>query len=210
MPTDSYAQRSRGGFGRGFGGYGRGIGYGGLGYRGFGYGLGGYGLGYGGLGYYGLGYGGWGYPYYGGYGYGLGSYYSPYYYSSPTYVTPYYSSTIVPTTSYQSLYPATTQSTADPTRAHIHVHVPPNAQVLFDNTPTREQGTDRDFVTPPLQPNAKGYTYEVTARWNQNGQEHRESRTIRVTPGGTTDVNFLSAPAPERAPQPQPVSPQVR
>jgi uncharacterized protein (TIGR03000 family) len=181
-----------GGFGHGGGGFGHhGFGGGGFG-RGFGYGLGGFGLG--GYGLYGLGYGGYGYGGYGGYGYsGLGYGYGGY--NAPYYSMPYYSAN-VPTTGYQSFYPA-----VDNTRAYIRVHVPADAQVSFDNSPTTEKGTERLFLSPPLEPYAKGYTYQVTARWTQNGKEQSAEQTVRVMPGETSDVNFLNMP--ERAPQPK-------
>lgn len=53
-----------------------------------------------------------------------------------------------------------------------------------------------------LEPYAKGYTYDVTARWTQNGKEQHATQTVRVVPGETTDVNFVNAP--ERGPQPSP------
>jgi uncharacterized protein (TIGR03000 family) len=176
----------------GHGGFGHG-GHGGFGHRGFGYGGFGYGLGGFGYGGYGLGYGGYGYGYPGwGYGYGgYGGYGSPYYYSQP------YSAATVPLNGYQSLYPA-----VDTTRAYIRVHVPADAEVLFANSPTTEKGTDRLFISPPLEPSANGYTYDVTVRWMQNGKQASAARTVRIMPGETTDVNFLNMP--ELGPQPSP------
>lgn len=207
LPDVSSAQffgRGGRGFGAGignYGGYGWGGNYGGWGNYG-GYGLGNYG------GY------GWGQPYYGGMGYGWsspgyfsspsyggnygGMYVSPGYYSNPQ---PYnYSSPIVSgnyggmAISSQSAYPPSGQQgmMMDQNRAFIDVHVPPNAQVMFDNSPTQQQGPERRFMTPPLEPNSH-YTYNVTAKWtDQNGQEKRESRTVRLTPGQTTHVNFTA------------------
>jgi uncharacterized protein (TIGR03000 family) len=64
--------------------------------------------------------------------------------------------------------------------------------VHFDGNPTLQQGPQRQFMTPPLDPNSK-YTYKVTAKWtDQNGKEHSDSRTVRLTPGQTTDVNFTT------------------
>jgi uncharacterized protein (TIGR03000 family) len=77
----------------------------------------------------------------------------------------------------------------DARRAYIRVRVPAGAQVLFDGSPTRQTGTDRLFQSPPLQVGA-AYTYQVSARWQVNGQEQKESRTVRVVPGLMVDVNF--------------------
>jgi uncharacterized protein (TIGR03000 family) len=174
--------------GWGYGGWGGYCGYGGWGY-------GGYAWGYPGWGYYG-GWRGWGYgPWYGygGWGYGY-----PYYASSPT--MPYVYGTVV------STQPAAATS---PDRATVRVQVPANAELVFNNTPMPSQGTQRTFVTPPLQSNAKGYTYSVVARWMQDGKERREERTIHVSPGGTTEVNFLTSEGTEKKTTATPPAPDT-
>ncbi len=194
-----------GGYGRGYGGYGRGyggLGYGGLGFYGLGYGLGGYGLGGYGLGYgRGWGYGGYGYGGYGGYGY-PSNYSAPMYYDNTyVYQPPVYVDGGVVPSSYQSLYPpnGTAQAPTDPNRAYIRVHVPADAQVYFENTATTQSGPDRLFSTPPLDPN-QNYSYQISARWMQNGREVRQDRTVQLTPGHTVDVNFTSAPGSSSQP----------
>jgi len=223
FPADSFAQRRGGGLGRIGGGYGGfnnglgsglgyglgGMGYGGMGYGGMGYGrgYGGYGSGYGG---YGSGYGGWGSGYggwgsgYGGYGsgysgWGSGSgYYSGGYansYPSTTYSTMPADSIAGGTgTGYQSFYPPSNAGQFnDGTRAMIRVHVPPDAQVMFEGTPTSQMGPERVFVTPPLEGNGN-YSYKVSARWrDQNGKEVTRNETVRFSAGRTVDVNFTTA-----------------
>jgi uncharacterized protein (TIGR03000 family) len=210
VPSKSYAQL----YGRGpWGGWGPG-------YYGWGsYGLGGYGLGV--WNPVGLGLGGYGsYPLYAGYNTVPNYGYTPFsYYASPTnyaprdYVQPTYI-TLVSTASGRTENQNTRQN-----RAYVYVEVPANAQVFFDNTLMQQQGKHRVFKTPPLQPNETGYVFDVTARWTENGNEHREKRLIRVTPGGTTNVNFLpdrngvipaalqSAPAPQARPAEPPPRP---
>jgi len=195
----AYGGYGYGGMGYGGLGYG-GYGYGGhnLGY-GLGYGLGSN-LSYGGLGYgnygYGSGYGNYGYGNYGyggsGYGWNSPGYYGGNYYGS-TYPSDSYTWAGQPSTTgwsgsgYQSLYPPTYgaqqgsaygQSSAyggqqqfnDGTRAMIRVHVRPDAQVSFENSPTQQTGPERTFITPPLE-GSSNYTYSVTARWrDQNGR----------------------------------------
>jgi len=199
LPDESFAQRRGGGGGRGggWGGGGRGYAGWGRGYGGWGRGYYGGGWGYGGLGVLGLGYGGWGgYPGYGygGWGYG-GSYYSPYYTTPSYYSTPIYPDAYAaaPGGTYDSFYPsaATTQQPVDNSRAMVRVRVPGNAQVLINDTPT-QTGPDRTFVSPPLDPN-QSYSYTVTAQWMENGQQRRDSRTVRVVPGQTAEVNFMTA-----------------
>jgi uncharacterized protein (TIGR03000 family) len=78
--------------------------------------------------------------------------------------------------------------TANP-GAVIHVHVPADAQVSFEGTPTRQTGSDRLFLSPPLDP-AQTYTYDISARWLQDGKERREERTVSVRAGHTVNVDF--------------------
>jgi uncharacterized protein (TIGR03000 family) len=169
-------------------------------------GRGGYGGGYGGRGYYGgsgisIGIGGYGYG--SGYGYGRG-YYAPYYgsgyYASPYgygnsyYAQPAYGDGII-SAGYQSLYPPSGAVQTNASRAMVHVVVPPNAQVFFDDSPTSQTGPDRTFMTGPLEPGT--YSYNISARWMENGKERRENRSVRVTPGQTAEVNFMGqAPLP--------------
>ena len=194
LPAISLAQHGggHGGGGHGGGGWHGGGYYGGSRYNGFpGY-YRGYGYGY--RSYYpflGL---GWGYPFYG-WGYGssypyYGSSYGSYYPSyddysyapstyAPTYVDQYYTSQPLTTTAEEAI---------------VRVHVRPAAQVLFNDTPTQQTGTDRVFTTPPLDP-SKQYTYNVTARWTENGRPVTASRTIAVIPGRTVDVD-MTTPMP--------------
>jgi uncharacterized protein (TIGR03000 family) len=73
--------------------------------------------------------------------------------------------------------------------AYIRVRVPAGAQVFFDDNPTAQMGTDRLFVTPPLD-RGERYSYVVSARWMEGGKERRESRTVPVAPGQTAAVDF--------------------
>jgi uncharacterized protein (TIGR03000 family) len=68
----------------------------------------------------------------------------------------------------------------------------PNARVFFDDAPTQQQGTDRVFTTPPLDPN-KTYSYTVRATWTENGREINRSKDVRVQPGRTAMVDFRAA-----------------
>jgi uncharacterized protein (TIGR03000 family) len=196
----AHAQRGGGGgrgggrggsFGGGRGGfYGGGYrGYGGYGYgRGFGYGLG-YGLG-------GYGYGGYyGYPYYGGA-----------YTYAPTYVGGYaypdagnYGPAVVSAgmTNSQSFYAG---PQGNPNAAQIRVVVPdPNAQVMFDGTPTQQRGTNRVFVTPPLK-SGRESSYTVSATWMENGKQVTRERRITVQPGAPALVNFNESGPPDNMP----------
>jgi len=220
LPDVSFAQR-RGGLGVGFGPGGMSIGSG-SGYYGGGYpGYGGYGSGYGYPGYggygsgigigsggihYGSGYGGYGsgygYPGYGGWNYGSG-YGSPGYYgNSNVYQSGAWSQgpmvSGAANASYQSLYPPNGGQFQggqfnDPSRATIRVHVPPDAEVMFEGSQTQQRGPERVFITPPLE-GTGNYTYKVTARWrDQDGKDVNRSETVRFSAGRTVDVDFASA-----------------
>src|SRR5262249_11950670 len=152
---------------------------------------------------------GWGWPYYAGWGWGrpwygysnyydygypyYSDYYYPNYYGSDyygyTYQPDYYSGTYR-TPDYSNVTPAMpggyygyqargAGSGADMNSALINLRVPPSAQVFFEGQPTTQTGTMRRFVSPPLA-QGKEFTYDIEARWNQNGQPVTQTRHIRV------------------------------
>jgi len=159
---------SRGGYG-GYGEYGRG-GYGGFGYgRGYGYG----------------GWGGWGWgPGWGWYG-GYGPYYGGYSgYADPGAANYDNTVPVVPAPSTMAAPQAVDND------AHIRVIVPdPNAQVFFNGALTQQTGPDRFFETPALSP-GNNYTYTIRANWTQNGQPMSKERTLNVTAGQWSVVDF--------------------
>jgi uncharacterized protein (TIGR03000 family) len=165
--------RGRGGWYGGRGGYGPGYYDRGYGY-GYGYGYGGYGYGYPGVTFGGR---NWGItvPFDSG-----SSYYDRGYYSSRPY---YYSN---PQTYAQGGY----EEASPQNSAQIEVIVPdPNAEVRFNGHATREMGRRRMFFTAPLEAGYK-YSYEVDARWQQDGQSRSDSRTVQIQPGGRAVVDF--------------------
>jgi uncharacterized protein (TIGR03000 family) len=194
-PQVVQAQRYRGGgVGRWGGGWGGGY-YGGWG-RGW---DGGWGR-WGGVGI-GLGYwpGYYGYGSYGSYSPSYGYYsYSPSYwggyYPSYSYVPSYYDSgsagmTYAPEGGSYS-YGYNQPMATDPNRASIDVRVPrADAEVMFEGSKTSQTGTDRAFVSPPLQP-GQNYTYVVQARWTDNGKEVNQTRRVPVRAGERVTVDF--------------------
>jgi uncharacterized protein (TIGR03000 family) len=61
-----------------------------------------------------------------------------------------------------------TQATAQARSATIRVHLPfANAQLIVDDTPTRQAGVDRVFVSPPLDPKMN-HVYTLKAVWQPN------------------------------------------
>jgi uncharacterized protein (TIGR03000 family) len=95
--------------------------------------------------------------------------------------------TIQPGSTRQSFYPANGQS------ALIDIRVPvANAQITFDGAPTVQQGINRVFSTPALNPQAAN-TYEVKARWTGNdGNAVEQTRTVKALPGGRIVVDFTT------------------
>jgi len=220
LMVPEFSQARGGGGGHGGGGHGGGHfaggHFGGGGWHG---GYGGWHGGYHG-GWYGGHRGGWygrgyGYGRYGGYGYypyyGYGGYYPysyyPYYdnysypgYSSyPSYSSGYYdpSADVVPDSGYsspapaaatQALYSSSSAAVQPDTPAHMTVKVPADAKVTLNGTPTTSTGTLRQFISPPLA--AGKYTYDVEARWNDNGKEVTQTRHIAVAPGAHVEVAF--------------------
>lgn len=166
-----YGGYGRGGYG--YGGYGRGYGYGG-------YGWGGYGLGLGG-GYYGGYYGGYdgGYPYY------SDSYYAPGYgyNSSPLATTSSYYNPDIAAAGYSA--PSRNDMTAT-----VAVHVPADAKVWFDDSPTQQTGGFRQFATPPLE-SGKVYHYDIHAQWTDNGKTIDRTQRVEVRAGSLSQADFM-------------------
>jgi uncharacterized protein (TIGR03000 family) len=150
-------------------------------------------------GYQPWGYGGFYSPsMYGTYGYNPSltwNYYTPGNYSG--YTTPGYATGYTPT------YGTTGSSggsygygTASPQQprdtALVNVRVPTrDAQVWIEGKKTQQQGTWREFVSPPLDP-SKSYTYDVRARWTENGREVERTETVPVHANDVATVDFTS------------------
>jgi uncharacterized protein (TIGR03000 family) len=170
------------------------------------------GRGYGG-GYSGAYYGGyqpyWGYgP--GSYSYGMGyGYASPY---APGYSSPYgygfspYSPGYGPTylgtgypgygpngltygpgvSGYQSSY----YTPATDNRARIRVRLPEaNATLTIDGDATQQTGSDREFITPPLE-QGKTFTYTLKARWMQGNEPVEKTQKVEVRANQVSQAEF--------------------
>ena len=145
-------------------------------------------------------YGGYRYP---SVGYGYRPYYgsySPYFYGVPTYDYGYSNAYPLPLTygdatyntptpdTYQAYYPPPAITIPSDTRTDISVTVPPGAEIWFDDTATTSTGTVRLFHSPPLTPGK--HSYEIRARWNENGREVIQTQRVEVTPGAQVNVSF--------------------
>jgi uncharacterized protein (TIGR03000 family) len=151
-----------------------------------------------GVAFYGGGLGGY-YPgYFGSYGsyyapsYSTASYYSPSVYTSPA---SYYGGPSL--ADYSGGYAGDTSPAQQPPgpppppdgTAAVGVHVPPDAEILFNGNPTKQKGEFREFVTPTLTP-GQTFQYDIRARWKENGQDVDETRTVTVQANKRSVVDF--------------------
>jgi uncharacterized protein (TIGR03000 family) len=81
-------------------------------------------------------------------------------------------------------------------RAQVRVLLPAQAILWFNGEATTQTGPQREFASPELVP-GKAYTYEVKARWMQDGTPVERSFTIAVRANKTTTVDFSALPAPK-------------
>jgi uncharacterized protein (TIGR03000 family) len=157
-------------------------------------------------GYYGY-YGAWPY-YYGDYPYSYDTYSygssSPAYYGSYGDVMPSYPDAYTgvtpPAGSYQSFYPPATVGTDTASvqpdnMARVTVSMPADAEIWFQGTKMTSTGAVREYQSPPLTPGSR-YSYDVRARWSQNGHEVTQTQQVEVTAGTHASLHFPVQPAP--------------
>lgn len=89
----------------------------------------------------------------------------------------------------------------DPATAHIVVLVPENAAIVIDGHQTTQTGPTRDFVSPQLAP-GQAFTYEIKARWQENGQEIEKTKKVSVKAGARVVVHFPNGVQPDLAAKP--------
>jgi uncharacterized protein (TIGR03000 family) len=72
----------------------------------------------------------------------------------------------------------------------LDVRLPvPDAQILIDGTPTTQRGTQRLFISPPLEP-GKTFTYELSAKFLEGGKEVTRLQKQEVRAGERVTVDF--------------------
>lgn len=125
-------------------------------------------------------------------------YYGPDYYSRPYrsyYYEPdyYYSSTPRYGTTWWGPGLLSTQAAPNGQQpVELRVIVPdPNARVWVEDSLTQQRGTDRLFVSPPLEP-GKSFTYNLRASWMENGREVSQERSVTVEAGRRAMVDFTA------------------
>jgi uncharacterized protein (TIGR03000 family) len=148
------------------------------------------------LGYSRYGYSPYGYAPYGAYaGYGFGWYTYPTYgyYQTATYVyvpdTPRASSTYA---GLMSQAPAYATNPVTSRTALIEVRVPAEAEVWFNGEKSNQAGAERSFRSKPLEAD-KIYTFEVKARWKEDGKPVEKTRKVRLMASEQVRITLLDA-----------------
>ena len=93
----------------------------------------------------------------------------------------------MPDTERTSFYPSTAPSNA----VLLKVRLPADAELRIEGKRMTTAGASRQFLSPTLDPN-KEYTYELQAKWMENGKEVSRTRTKTFKPGQELEFNFLS------------------
>jgi uncharacterized protein (TIGR03000 family) len=109
-------------------------------------------------------------------------------YRARTYVEP-----TVPAAAPVEAAPTTSQSfyipETDNRGVFIQMQVPEGARVWFDNTPTMQTGTVRQFLSPPINP-GQDYVYQIRVEWPQKGEVMNLNRRVTVRPGDRLNLDF--------------------
>jgi uncharacterized protein (TIGR03000 family) len=71
----------------------------------------------------------------------------------------------------------------------IHIQVPAQAKLWFNNQPTTQTGAVREFITSPLIPGQE-YSYTVRATWQEGNRDIERERVVSFTAGDQVNVDF--------------------
>jgi uncharacterized protein (TIGR03000 family) len=72
----------------------------------------------------------------------------------------------------------------------------PGAEISINGNKMQQGGQQRKFVTPELEPGKK-YSFEVRAKWTQNGKQYDKTRTVTVYQGEQVGINFVADDRPD-------------
>jgi len=89
--------------------------------------------------------------------------------------------------------PLPTEPAAAP--AQLIVAVPSGAEIWLEGAKTQKTGAVRTFESPPLTASLE-YSYQVRARWIENGREVEQTRKVMVHAGEKVNVSFPPAQLP--------------
>lgn len=83
------------------------------------------------------------------------------------------------------------QDKQDKTRAHLTIHVHPEATLTVDGQATRTQGSRRKFQSPPLAAGKK-YVYTFVAEWKPryDWETYKATRKVTVEAGKSVEVEM--------------------
>lgn len=95
----------------------------------------------------------------------------------------------------RAFYPLDPANTA-PVTSLITVRVPANAELMLEGQKTTATGMVRQFTSPPLE-RGSIYSYDIHAKWMENGREVHRTMTMSFQPGQEVNANFI-APVVER------------
>ena len=79
----------------------------------------------------------------------------------------------------------------------VNIRVPAAAELTIDGQRTTLTGTNRVFVSPALERGYQ-YSYEIQAKWMENGREVTRTRKVSFQPGQQVSVDFMTPTAEER------------
>jgi uncharacterized protein (TIGR03000 family) len=71
----------------------------------------------------------------------------------------------------------------------VHMNVPADAQIWFNDTPTWITGPSRDFISPPVA-SGRDYWYQIRAIWKEGDRTLDQARTVNVHAGETVNLDF--------------------
>jgi len=90
-------------------------------------------------------------------------------------------------------YPYGSLSGETSNRAFLSLRLPvPDAEVWIEGDKTQQMGFMRTYVSPPLDTD-KRYSYEIKARWNENGREVTRTKKVPVRPNAAATADFTVA-----------------
>jgi uncharacterized protein (TIGR03000 family) len=83
----------------------------------------------------------------------------------------------------------------DPKAALVMAHLPEDASIWFQDEQTRQQGTLRNFTSPPLTP-GKEYTQSVRVQWHEAGQWVSQVHNVTVRAGDMYCLDVVPTDSP--------------
>jgi uncharacterized protein (TIGR03000 family) len=89
------------------------------------------------------------------------------------------------------------------------VHLPSHAQLFIAGQPTRQVGATRRFESPPLR-GGRTFTYQLQARWVENGREVVVDKEVDMFAGREAVVHFVPPAAGNGAKMPAPENAKSR